>query len=486
MFGKIKTFFACLAIVFTLAVILSSCESKIEPTPPVIHREKTLPEERKSIINIPVHLKIDEIEDVVNDKVPLKVYQTSGIRINKSVTMDLDIVRTGNIVMKGSGSYINSKTPVRINSHLHYKKCKSFFNKDPVCFKAGAKAKLDVVLELSTHIGIDDSWNITSETGYSYELKDAIVSVGPFHIDVENYVRPILNREIPKQIPKIDQKIRDTLDVKKYVEFAWRKMNQSILIYEKYGVWLHITPEKVYMTSFNNDEDSINVIAGVEAFIQTYIGEKPILRATEDMPSLEKVDEIENKFNIILPVLMNIDEAKNILSKNINGKKFKVRDDIEIKVLKSNLYGNGDNLVVVVKFAAKLPHRIFDTKGKVYFEGQPYYDAKTRSIKVKSFDYDANTKNVLAQSAAWMLHDNFLEAIHNKLEFPIGEQLSLAQNLFQKTINSDPIPGVDFTSKIQTIEIEGIYITDDMIMVNFLTSGTMNIQPDVEKIAEKY
>lgn len=185
------------------------------------------------------------------------------------------------------------------------------------------------------------------------------------------------------------------------------------------------------MTPIGTKGSNVRIGLGISAVAETFMGQKPENTALKPLPQLQIVEKLEEKFEVGLMTEIPFAEMRKIAMAQTGGKTYEFNDGKQkITVLDMELFGNGDNLVIGTTLSGSL-------EGKVYIKGKPYYDAASRSLKMKDLDFDLDTKDKLVKTANWLAHGKFLKLMEPYFSIPVADQLEEAQKMIRSNLSGD-------------------------------------------------
>jgi hypothetical protein len=115
-------------------------------------------------------------------------------------------------------------------------------------------------------------------------------------------------------------------------------------------------------------------------------------------------------------------------------------------------------------------------KGIVYATGIPIYNAKSKTIEIKQFDFELKTRDILLKAASWLVKSkSFKENVESKLVFPIEDKLTQARITANDAVNKKMIDNIDIKGFVKNLEPGNIYITPTAIKLNIVTDGNLEI-----------
>jgi hypothetical protein len=245
-------------------------------------------------------------------------------------------------------------------------------------------------------------------------------------------------------------------------------------------LWLKITPMEVRLGNLMMNNDIISLSTGFKSYVQMVSGEKPAYQSNSDLPRLIVDNTLNNNLQIGLQGLVTYEQATDITKKAIADQVFTFENGKRnVKVNDLKISPSGEKLLVKLDLTTA-NQRGKKTGGIVYIEGTPWYDAQTQTIRVKDFDYNLKSKNLLLKSAAWLVNKTFLGQIEEKLVFPLKDYIADAQKQAQQSLTTGTRVGDMALLKgtLNGISPQGIYVTPKGIVALLNINGKINILID--------
>jgi hypothetical protein len=219
----------------------------------------------------------------------------------------------------------------------------------------------------------------------------------------------------------IDQAVKEYVNLKEIVQPAFEALTEPIHLSESYNTWFVITPLEASLTQLNTKNNILHFTIGLQANTETFIGPRPPKADISKGIPMKVAAKSEEDFSMGIVTIIPYAQATEILEKEFVTSGYEYKEGkYTIKFTKMGIYGNFDKMVIETGLAGSI-------KGTVYLVGVPYYDANSRSIKMKNLDFDVESKNKLITSAKWLGHAALLKVMEKNLVFDIGSELDYAR-----------------------------------------------------------
>ena len=441
-----------------------------EPLPPPARERPAL----RSTLAVPIEIPVGEISALVNNVVRQDLYSVRDRRLRKGLLrfrLDMDIRRNGAIYTSTRGGQVINSLPLKAEGRVRV---------PPGIWRSFSTT---FVVHAGTEVGLGRNWATQARTygAFTWETAPSIKMAG-LNISVKGTAEKALAQQLVKIAPRIDRIIEERIDLRRRVDRAWESLREPLSISKEPPIWLMIRPVETYFSPGISRNDTLVFGLQMHAFIETIVGDKPTVAAQDSLPPLHPLpdslaaDSLRG-FQVYLPVSITYDDARVLLAKAVADKDYAVRDQVAVKVSEIDLYGRRDSLVARVDFGADVTDTFLETRGRVYLTGLPVYDAATQAIRVDSFNYDVHSYNALAEAAAWIFREDFLEQTRAYLVFPLADKLTAAKQHLEAALLDRPLgKNIILNGAIDELVPDALYLVEDGINVDVYARGQLNAQ----------
>jgi hypothetical protein len=452
-------------------LLVSSCTSSqkiaaLKPEPddatPLVY------ENTPSFINLPVSVKLKDIENKTNTLLNGLIYEDTNIEDD-------------NIEMK-----IWKLAPITIENNLESLegKIKTVLPlKALVKYRIGTKT-LGVALYNTKEFNLNGTVTLVSEValtnwklGTKTELKSLDWNESPTmlvfgkNVPVTYLINPAVKLFRSKIEKKIDAAIEKSMDFKPNVLTALEKICTPFQMSEAYESWLRIVPLEVYSTTAKLKNDTFLLEMGMKATMETLIGKKPESKFDATKITLKPVTKIPNQITANIAAVSTFAEASKIMTKNFGGQEFGSGSK-KVKVQKVDIWQKNDKLVIALDVSGSV-------NGTIYLTGFPQYNGQTKELFFDKLDYALDTKSKLMRTANWLAQGLVLRKIQESCRYSIVANLEEGkQNMAAYLKNYSPMPGVFVNGKMEGIQFQKIQLTNKAIIAFIKVNGTVNVSVD--------
>ncbi|WP_160143495.1 DUF4403 family protein [Chryseolinea soli] len=413
--GAIVTFCGLAA-----ATLLVQCE-RVRPEPPKPTRLETELTPPRSTVVIPVYYHVDSLEATINNKVKGTFLKKWMVLNEKGDSLYLETTRTGRINIAWDKHALTSSFPLHVSG-------KFIKHLGGIVIKNSEPVEMEVVLNLVTQVGIGKDWNLKLESKLKLIrwVKDPVLKVAMVKVNLRKKVEEAIALHQEQLIGKMDDALRDRLNTRKVIVKIWNDLQKPIRINKKsMPVWLK--PYAHDLKAKLSQSGSFMVLeVELEATIQTILEDEDILPSNTTLPAYKPKTSAADSLKIFVLATLPFEKINAILEKELKGKTI-TAEGYSATVKDVSAYGTDDGLALKIQVKG-------DVVGNVYLRGTPYYDTTKAVFSVKDFRFDVDSENALITTADWMLHDNALGFVQEKLSIDVQPLIDQVPDLIENGI----------------------------------------------------
>lgn len=464
----------CLLFHIVLCLLLAGCaggcqETLITPQAPARITARPQPIRVPSSIYMPIQIPISEVAEAINEVVPWKLYKGENHKLRKGILtarLDLEIRRNGTIRVEsvpGEGALL-THIPLRADGVLRNLGSDRHFS---TTFTVHARSE----------VHLNSGWEFICETKSNFTWrKEPKIQVLGIKVSVAGVAGEALRNKLRELGPQIDEKLRTSIKTKDLVQRLWNDINQPIVVSSEPPAWLDVEPRSFHFSPMQTRADTVLFGLRTVTFIEMVMDRAPAGGSPDPLPPLQASLDSTDNFNIDLAVSVPYAAGAEILAAALADKEFAVKDQVKVRVNDVELYASGPLLVAGLGFTADVPGQRAGIEGRFFLKGLPVYDDATRTIRVDSLDYDIDSRNYLAEVAAWMLYDQFIETIQERLILPVGDEIELARARLAAALHHRPVgKHVMINGSITRLAPGRLYLTDEALHVKVLANGHLEL-----------
>ncbi|NRS87293.1 hypothetical protein HNQ02_000193 [Flavobacterium sp. 7E] len=457
-----------LSLLCLLAISCSTTQKidTLKPEPddatPLVYENKT------SFINIPISVKLKDIENQTNALLNGLIYEDNDIT-DDDIEMKIWKLAPITIQNENASSGERIKTILPLKATVKYRIGTKTLG---VSLYNTQEFNLNGVITLSSDVALNN-WKLITKTqlkSLEWNESPTMVVFGK-NVPVTYLMNPAVQIFKSKLEKSIDSAIEKSMDFKPNVLAALEKVCMPFQMNEAYESWLRIVPVEIYSTAAKLKNDSFLLQMGMKCTMETLIGQKPESKFDANKIVLKPVIKIPNQITANIVAVSTYQDASKIIRKNFSGQEFESGSK-KVKVQDVAIWHKDGKMVIALEMTGSV-------NGKIYLAGYPQYDNKTREIYFDHFDYVLDTKSKLMRTANWLAQGIVLRKIQESCRYSIQANLDEGKETMMTYLkNYSPIPGVYVNGKMDDIEFDKIQLTKNAIIAFIKVNGQINIAVD--------
>jgi hypothetical protein len=451
--------------------IVSSCSTTnkiaaLKPEPndasPLVY------ENTPSIINLPISLKIKDIENQANTLLTGLIYDDSNIEDDD---IEMKIWKQAPITIENDPDNKDKKIKTILPLKMYVK------------YRIGTKTlgvemyntkefNLNGIVTLSSEMALTN-WKLSTKT----ELKNIDWSESPTmmvfgkSVPVTYLINPAIKLFRAKIEKKIDDAMAKAMDFKPNVIDALTKISTPFLMNDAYQSWLRIVPSEIYTTDVKLKKENLILDMGMKCNMETLIGQKPESKFNAKTLVIKQVANIPQQITANIAAVSTYADASIIINKNFAGQEFGSGTK-KVKVQKVDIWHKDGKMVIALDVLGTV-------NGTLYLAGFPQYNDQTKEIFFDKLDYALDTKNKLMRTANWLAQGLILKKIQQSCRYSIKPNLDDCKQSMQTYLkNYSPMPGVFVNGKMDDIIFDKIQLTNQAIIAFIKVNGSVNVAVD--------
>jgi Domain of unknown function (DUF4403) len=465
--------------IFFLAVILSvqlvSCKKPATkqtnaeaPTESYKYSDKDVKTERYlSTLNLALNISLSDIEKQINSQMQGLIFEDNSMENNNNDQFMCKVWKREDIKTSAIDSTILFTVPLKVWLKVGYEA-------SPLGIKISTvkETEFDFNVNFKSTFSISNKWEaITNTTLVNYDfITKPKVKLGPIEVPVTPLVKKALDSKSADIVKALDSAVKEKLEIKKYVTQAWNMAMQPVLLSEQFRTWLKVTPMQLELSPITIKNNIVNAKIGIKAYTETVTGSKPNVSAVNSVPDLSLTTAIKDDFQVGIMGEISHEEAVKFAKDTLVGKIFNFQNGkYSVKVTDIDIYGNENHLIIKTSLAGSLD-------GTIYFKGIPYYDEKSRSVKLSNFDYDLKTKSLLVKAASWLLGGKLAKTMQESLEIPVGSSIDDIKKQIQTTLHNNQIKkGILLQGTLNDISPDKVFLIPNSIIARVMATGKIGL-----------
>jgi len=457
-----------LTIICILTILGCSSAIKIETLrPEPDDASPILYDNNPSYINMPIKIKLKDIENKTNTLLTGLIYEDNTI---EGDNYEIRIWKLAPISFENENGKIKTIFPLKA-----FIKYRLGTNKLGVSLYNIREFNLNGNLTLLSEVNLSN-WKLNTHTelkSLNWNESPSITIMGKA-IPITYLINPTLQLFKSKIEKKIDETVSKSLDFKPNVLEVIEKICTPFEMSSTYQSWLRIIPIELYTTDARLVSENISFEMGLKCTIESLIGQKPNSLFDKNKIILKAISKVPEKISANIIAVSTYQDASRIISSNFSGKEF-TSGKRKVLIQNVTIWHKGGKMIIALEVSGSI-------NGKIYLSGFPEYDEQTKQIYFNKLEYVLDTKSRLIKTANWMAQSYFLKKIQANFRYSIKPNLDEGkQNILKYLKNYSPMTSVLINGTIEDIVFEKIQLTNKAILAFININGAMTIKVDNSK-----
>jgi len=461
------TFFRSILLFFLLILIPLGCSTtqKIEalkPEPddasPLLYDNAT------SYINIPVKIKLKDIENQTNKTLTVLIYEDTNIEDDD---LEMKIWKLAPITLENANGKIKTVLPLKafVKYRIGTNKLGiDLYNTKEFNFNGNVTLLSDIHLT---------NWKLSTNTEFKsldWNESPSVTVLGKA-VPITYLINPTIRLFKSKIEKSIDAAIAKSMDFKPNVLDALEKICTPFEMNETYESWLRVVPQELYTTEAKLQAASIAFEMGLKCTMETLVGQKPASQFDRSKIILKPVAKMPEHVTANIVAVSTYEQASKIMTKNFAGQEFGSGSK-KVTVQKVSIWHKNDKMIIALDVLGSV-------NGTIYLNGFPQYSDATKEVYFDQLDYVLDTKSKLMKTANWLAHGYALEKIRQSCRYSIQPNLEEGKASMQKYLkNYSPMPGVFVNGSLKDIQFQRIQLTNKAIIAFIKVNGDVSVSVD--------
>lgn len=423
----------------------------------------------KSNIALPVSISVNEINSLINQSVTGVLYEDNSYTDNNNDQFKVKVEKDGNIdIVALKGNRLLISIPLKVWAEQGYGTMGYYVYQD---------TNFKVIMNFITSIDTNADWTLKTETksnGFDW-TKKPVLDYGKVKLPIASTVETSLTEQQNKFTKIIDDKIKESFDLKPYLLTVWNNFNSPINISEEYNTWLKLTPQSVYLTPIKIYSDVIKTTVGLDLYSETFIGQIPsISTPIKYFPNYKLRDEIPTEFNLQTTANISFEDATTLAKAQFVGQEFELTDaKSKVKITDISMYAESQFVVLEAQTVGKI-------NGTTIIKGIPYYDAEKKRIALRETDVKLKTSNLFQKALIFLFEGKVRKMIETEYGIPLADMEEESRKNLLISFNKEYYPGFFLKGRLLDFQPSEVLLFQDFMTVVIDTKATL--QMDVEKL----
>lgn len=466
-----------------LAVMASSCSREIEDAPaPVLSNKAAEVPLPMSTINIPISLPYADIASILNREIGEVLYEDRDYNDNGGDDLMLVVKRTAAMRVGAKGEFLQVKVPLNIYVKARVKSTLGGLLSNTQAPQLQQDAQFNIEVTLSSKVQVLEDWRVQTQSQVSFKWTERpYLEVGVLKIPIGNVVEKVVEQQLARIAATLDAEAKKQLQFKSQVAGYWKKLFEPIAISGPVPATLYLAPDSIYLAPLVTDATALRTTAGIRTTVLlSTTGEiAGAKRIPKPVPNLRVNQPLQEAVQLRLVAGLDYTTATRLANENLSRQTFSFENGKhQIRIEDILLYGKGNTLVAKVKLVGKAKAGWIGKKkidGTYYFKGTPYYDAKSMEIRIKDFDFDIKSRDILLQSAEWLFKSTFRMQVEAQLRYPIQKELAEVRKMAESSLKQQSLGEfLTLSGRIDRLEPNEVQLSERYILLFISSSGNLS------------
>ena len=451
--------------------------SSLSVTPPQERPAGTLPEAPVSAISIPVSVTVQELQDLARTRIPEETSGSDSVRESLFDGRGTYLVqKDGEPIVRVEEGRLLLSVPVTFRARLNGM-AKALGFAVPVSLSATGAADV----ELSMKPSISSDWKVHTQSRIRLAWRTAPAArVLGTRVTFKGAAEAFLRSRIEDALPRIDEALNDSLELRDRAEEAWREIQEPVKVSDSPDLWLSASPVSVTLPPLDLHSDRVVL----EARLDTRLAldtRKPGKASPAGLPpvSTGAGEAKASGFTLQLPVFLGYEAVNRELGQRLSGHRVPMGQGRTVTIEKIAVSPNGDRLVLAVAIRAVEGAGIFSSRkaGTIYVTGIPKWDKSRQVVRLDRLDYDEGTTRGLLRTAAWVARPLLLEKLKEASVFPLAEPAEEARKALSGLLEKREVgSGLAFGGSARQVALESVAVTEEGLALLVRAEGTASLQ----------
>jgi hypothetical protein len=305
-----------------------------------------------------------------------------------------------------------------------------------------------VRIDASIRFDWAEDGTIRSHTSFSPVQFETPCQLAPLSLDVTPMLASTLDAALPALGRKLDDAARARSLSQHRLAGLWQQLQEPTEL-EK-GLWLAWSPADLTVAPYAAaGQDNIGTSLSFALQPQVTTGAKPD-PGTLPLPPVRVEPAKDGGSHLAVPITVGYDFIDRALSKRMVGTEFDAGPLGPVKVVSVHMYGSGNQAILQAGVAGGI-------EGFIYAIGKPVYDPAERTLSIDGLDLTLDTKNVLANAANALAHDQIVAQLASSTRIDLTERIRKFRDNLQRNFNRELASGIRMQGTDVDFAPTGVY-----------------------------
>lgn len=425
-----------------------------------------------STMQIPIRLAWAEVEQKINAQLQGVIYEAKDMVKSGNNRFHIKIWKLQPVRISGSNKGLESQAAIRIN-------VKGVYKTQVMGLEVSQDIDQDLKLKLllNTELNIQPNWDMKSSSQLvSYEwIEKPYLRFGFLKIPLSSIVEPMIEEQKTDILKEVDKQIEANLKFQKQIETAWQQF-QTPFPTSEWGqekTWLWFTPSKPVISPIEYLKDYLQVTLSMDAKSEATLALNPEKIKLQKLPSPRYSKEpITPQTNLWVYGRTDYATAKAKAKEVFSKEPYSFRKGRYIIYVKDlDFTQEGDLFKIQLDLTGTV-------EGRVYLQGKPYFNPRTKKFGIEAFKYDTEDAKVkVSKFMRWMFAKKIKNQIQQGFEEAIEDQVESIRKDIKENLKAYQFD--EYSTLLGTVDefyFDKIWIEQGIVKVRANLKGIFEVQ----------
>lgn len=421
----------------------------------------------KSHLTVPISIPVPEINNLINISVTGVLYEDNSYTDNDNDQFKVRVEKSDKIKLTSlKENRFLIEVPLKIWAEQGYGGLGYYVYQD---------TNFNVVMKFISSVELKSDWTLQTQTktnGFEWTVKP-VLDYGTVKIPVASLIEKTLTEQQAKFTTVIDDKIKESFDLKPYLLAVWNNFSAPINISEEFNTWLKITPETVYMSPLKIYSDYVQATVGLDLYSETFIGQIPLPSPLQvRFPNFIPKQNLSSDFNLKTTANVSYDQATALARAQFLGQEFVLTSEKnKVKITDVKVYS--EDLYVVIE-----AETTGEVTGTSYIKGFPVYDREKKKIVLTQIDFKLKTRNLFQKAVTTLFERKIKRTIGEEYGIPLEDLITESKRSLTMSFNKEYYPGIFLNGRVQDFYPSQILLFNRNMTVVMDTNASLQMRVD--------
>lgn len=282
---------------------------------------------------------------------------------------------------------------------------------------------------------------------------------------------------------KLDRKLDERLALRDKASRLWRSAYGAVPLRSRsltdYELTLLHQPMRLLLANpVTTASGEVVFGLGLEGQLSLAVGDKPGIPAARALPAPRIVETLGNRFDLELPVAVNLGKLAEALEKQLREGRLRLeRRNVRVEGVAAG--SDGQELVLKLRIDAGTWFR--RTQAEVFMHAVPFLDDATHELALRDLRYTLRSEDLLLRAASWLASPKLLAELQGKARLPLAPIEAQAREAAAKLAahvskRSDGLARID----VQRVSVDALSLHPGYLLV--LVSARGEVHADLQPL----